>query len=70
MSDPSIPISPTKLPVLSDVYFRRLFIPIVITLLVLVFIYVMVSVPTNIDDAQTFIGGGSKNILKKLLSIK
>ena len=70
MSDPSIPISPSKLPPLSDVYFRRLFIPIVITLVVLVFIYVMISVPTSVDDGQTFIGGGTKNLLKKLLSIK
>ena len=69
MSDPAIPISPSKLPPLSDVYFRRLFIPFVITMIVLVFVFVMVSVPSDISDSQTFIGGGIKKTFKNLLRI-
>ena len=69
MSDPSIPISPSKLPPLSDVYFRRLFIPFVISMIVLVFIYVMVSVPSDIADSQTFIGGGITKTFKNLSRI-
>jgi hypothetical protein len=39
-----------------------LFVPIIVSFIVLVFIFVMISVPTSMDD-QTFIGGGLKNIL-------
>ncbi len=70
MSDPSNPISPSKLPPMSDVYFRRLYIPFLITIIVLVFIYVMISEQSPITSSQTFIGGGTKSIMKKLLGIK
>lgn len=62
MSDPSNPVPPFDLPKFSDVFFRRLFVPIIVSFIVLVFIFVMISVPTSMDD-QTFIGGGLKNIL-------
>ncbi len=69
MSDSNTPIAPSNLPPLSDVYFRRLFVPLVISILVLVFIFVMISSPTTIAETQTFIGGGNLNFLKKYLSI-
>lgn len=62
MADPSNPTPPSSLPTFSDVFFRRLFIPIVISFVMLAFIFVMISVPTDIPD-QTYIGGGLKNLL-------
>lgn len=62
MADPSNPTPPFSLPKFSDVFFRRLFVPIVVSFVMLAFIFVMISVPTDMPD-QSFIGGGLKNIL-------
>jgi hypothetical protein len=67
MSDPSQPVNPTQLPSFSDVYFRRLFIPLIISLVVLCFIFVLIVVPSDIDVKYKFIGGGLLNSLKKFI---
>jgi hypothetical protein len=66
MSDPSQPVSPTSLPSFSDVYFRRLFIPLIIVIIVLMFVFVLLAVPSDVDTSYKFIGGGLISSLKKL----
>ena len=48
----------------NDVYFRILYIPLLVTLLVLLFIFVLMSTPSSIDARQSFIGGGLINFNK------